>query len=298
MLQFKRPRRPRGFKQKSTDQLAVLGEPGTNGWPKFNDKFWQNLKPKFMKAQHQKCGYCEIQISANGDVEHYRPKSQVQKLVAEGTELANSRRLKGRKRPAITEKGYWWLAYDWDNYLLACAICNQKYKSALFPIAPDREPRDHVKFKAVDPKKQDFKKEKPLLINPFEKELNPFDHFEFLKTGIIKARNDDQRGKETIRVCGLRRISLSRQRAPKAVEIWDDALGFLDPNNSAREFKRLAVRIFFAGHEVNLYAGMARIIFKQITFMDWNELEELIQQEGWMSEVEEKIEIASTLQTS
>ncbi len=296
MLQFKRPRRPNGFKQKSKEQLTSLGVPGSNDWPKFKDKFWQNLKPNFMKAQYQKCGYCEIQISANGDVEHYRPKSEVQKLVAEGTELANSRRLKGRKRPAITENGYWWLAYDWENYLLACAICNQKYKSALFPVAPNRKPRNHEKYKARDPKKTDIKNEKPLLINPFEKELDPFEHFEFLKTGIIKARDGDTRGKETIRVCGLRRISLSRQRGPRAVEIWDDALEFLDPDNTPREFKKLAIGLYFSGHEVNLYAGMARIIFKQITFMEWSELNDLIEQEGWMPEVEEKVKNATALQ--
>lgn len=295
MLKFNRPRRPNGFKQKSKNQLKALGMPNEQGWPKFNDDFWQSLKPNFMKAQHQKCGYCEIQISAHGDVEHYRPKSQVQKLVAEGTELANSRKLKGRKRPAITEKGYWWLAYKWENYLLSCAICNQKYKSALFPVASIRKPRNHVKFKAQDPKKTDVPKEQPLLINPFEKDLDPYKHFEFLRSGVIKARNADDRGKETIRVCGLRRISLSRQRGPRAVEIWDDALDFLNPDNSPREFKKLAIRLYFAGHEVNLYAGMARIIFKQITFMERHELEELIKQESWMPDVEEKVKNATAL---
>lgn len=296
MLQFKRPRRPNGFKQKSKDELATLGQPGSMGWPKFKDNFWQSLKPRFMKVQHQKCGYCEIQISANGDVEHYRPKGEVQELVAEGTELANSRSLRGRKRPAITEKGYWWLAYEWENYLLACSICNQKYKNALFPVAPNRKPRVHDEFKAQDPKKSDLRTEKPLLINPFEKDLNPFEHFEFLRTGIVKARDGDARGKETIRVCGLRRISLSRQRGPRAVEVWDDSLDFLNPQNSQNEFRKLATRLFFAGHEINLYPGMARIIFKQITFMEWHELEDLIAQEGWMHIIEEKVALATALQ--
>ncbi len=295
MLNFKRPRRPNGLKQKSKDQLNALGLPGSNGWPKFQDKFWQGLKPNFMKAQYQKCGYCEIQISAHGDVEHYRPKSEVQELIAEGTELANSRKLKGRDKPAITEMGYWWLAYEWENYLLSCAICNQKYKSALFPVAPDRPTRNHQKFKAQDPKKSDIKKEQPLLINPFEKDLDPYEHFEFLKSGVIKARNDDPRGKETIRVCGLRRISLSRQRGPRAVEIWDDALDFLLARNNLNELRRIATGLYFAGHQVNLYAGMVRIIFKQVTFLDWNNLENLIKQEGWMPIVEDKVRNATSL---
>jgi hypothetical protein len=294
MFKFKRPRRPNGLKQKSKDQLAALGLPGSSGWPKFQDNFWQDLKPNFMKAQYQKCGYCEIQVSSHGDVEHYRPKSEVQKLIAEGTELANSRKLKGRKKPAITEMGYWWLAYEWENYLLSCAICNQKYKSALFPVAQNRPIRNHQKFIVQDPKKSDLKKEKPLLINPFEKGLDPFVHFEFLRSGVIKARNDDPRGKETIRVCGLRRISLSRQRGPRAVEIWDAALEFLLAGNNMNKLRGKAIALYFAGHQINLYAGMVRIIFKQVTFMDWSNLESLIKQEGWMPTVDEKVKTATS----
>lgn len=298
MLAIKQPRRPNGFKDKSKAELDKLGAPdSSNSWPKFKDKFWQDLKPHFMKVQHKKCGYCEIQISSHGDVEHYRPKSVVQKLEQEGTEISpHSKKLRGRKTPEITEHGYWWLAYEWKNYLLACADCNQKYKIALFPVNPTRPLRNHPDFEAEDPKKSDIKKEKPLLINPFEKDLDPFEHFEFLRSGVIKARNGDPRGKETIRVCGLRRIILTQQRGPKAVEIWDDALEFLNPDLTEREFKKLAIDIYYAGHPVNYYPGMVRIIFKQVTFMEWQELEDLIIQEGWMPIVEEKVKTLLEIQ--
>lgn len=296
MLNLKRPRRPNGMKQRSKAQLQALGLPNTNGWPDFKDTFWQNLKPHFMKAQHQKCGYCEVQVSAHGDVEHYRPKSEVQELVAEGTELANSRKLRGRKIPAITEKGYWWLAYEWENYLLSCAICNQKYKSALFPVAPNRIARDHQKFKAQDPQKKDVGKEEPLLINPFEKDLDPFTHFEFLKSGVIKPRNRDIRGLETIRVCGLHRISLKQLRGPKAVEIWDDSEEFLNATPKSNYQRRLATGLFFSGHKINSFAGMTRIIFKQVTTLDWKDLEALIIKENWMPIVEEKVRNAMAIQ--
>lgn len=42
---------------------------------------------------------------AYGDGEHYRPKST-----------------------------YWWLAYNYDNYLASCTLCNQRFKEAKFPI--------------------------------------------------------------------------------------------------------------------------------------------------------------------
>jgi hypothetical protein len=62
---------------------------------------------KHLKAESGgKCGYCEGKADhvAHGDVEHFRPKSV-----------------------------YWWLAYCFDNYVYACQICNQTYKSANFP---------------------------------------------------------------------------------------------------------------------------------------------------------------------
>jgi hypothetical protein len=295
MLRFKRPRRPNGLKNRSKDMLTTLGNPGSNGWPKFKDDFWQNLKPHFMKAQHQKCGYCEIQVSSHGDVEHYRPKSEVQELKAEGTELANSRKLRGRKKPAITEKGYWWLAYEWDNYLLSCAICNQKYKSAIFPVALERKIRNHTKFVVQDPKKSDVKKEGPLLINPFEKDLDPFHHFEFKKSGLIKPRNMNERGRETIRVCGLHRLSLRQIRAPKAVEVWDNAEALFQAQPKSMLPRLLATNIYFSGHEINAFAGMARIIFKQVTTLEWDELRQLIEKENWMSIVDDKVKQTEVL---
>jgi hypothetical protein len=218
----------------------------------------------------------------------------VQFLEAEGTELANSRKLRGRKRPAITEKGYWWLAYDWTNYLLSCAICNQKYKSALFPVAPDRPQRNHIKFKALDPCEEDLKIEKPLLLNPFEKNLNPFQHFEFMKSGLIKPRNLDPRGKATIRVCGLHRISLQQIRGPKATEIWDNSAEFLQAPPQSSFQRHLATNLYFSGHEINSFAGMTRIIFKQVTTLDWEDLEALIRHENWMHIVDAKVADART----
>lgn len=295
MLKFNRPRRPNGLKAKSKKELSALGLPGTANWPKWKDAFWQDLKPHFMKAQYQKCGYCEIQVSDHGDVEHYRPKSEVQFLEAEGTELANSRKIKGRKNPAITENGYWWLAYEWENYLLSCSICNQKYKSALFPVIPNRQVRIHPKYHAIDPQKRDLKLERPLLLNPFETNLDPFSHFEFLKTGLIKARDKDPRGEATIRVCGLHRVSLQQIRGVKATQIWDDSLSFLQAKPKSDMQKLLAVNLYFLGHEINSFAGMTRIIFKEVTSLSWDELRDLLVSEGWMNLVENKVKTAIAL---
>lgn len=59
------------------------------------------------------CAYCQCHLPHNdpGDVEHFRPKSR-----------------------------YWWLAYDFVNYLLSCAACNRNRKKEKFPLAKDAQP--------------------------------------------------------------------------------------------------------------------------------------------------------------
>ncbi len=73
----------------------------------FNKDYWKKAKDRLKLDSHNKCSYCEAPTSmvAYGDVEHYRPKSK-----------------------------YWWLAYNLDNYLVSCQLCNQKFKKAKFPI--------------------------------------------------------------------------------------------------------------------------------------------------------------------
>ncbi len=73
----------------------------------FLSTYWKNAKAQLKKESHGKCAYCEANtdVVAHGDVEHYRPKGI-----------------------------YWWLAYTYDNYLYACQICNQVYKSDNFPV--------------------------------------------------------------------------------------------------------------------------------------------------------------------
>ena len=68
---------------------------------------WKVMKPSLQRDSFDKCAYCEsaTAIVAYGDVEHFRPKSI-----------------------------YWWLALCVDNYVYACQLCNQKFKSDKFPI--------------------------------------------------------------------------------------------------------------------------------------------------------------------
>jgi uncharacterized protein (TIGR02646 family) len=62
------------------------------------------------------CAYCGCDLPRNdrGDVEHFRPKAQVDDDLEHG--------------------GYWWLAYSFENYLLSCRPCNSNRKKNSFPL--------------------------------------------------------------------------------------------------------------------------------------------------------------------
>ncbi len=146
-----------------------------------------DVKLALRKAQADKCAFCEAKIMhiTPGDVEHFRPKSAVKQ--AGGTTLEFP--------------GYFWLAYDWGNLLLACSNCNRRHKGNLFPL--------------VDPKKRcrshrgKLSQERPLFINPASEDPEP--HVEFVGE-TIRPRNGSVRGQTTIDELSLNRTELVEHR--------------------------------------------------------------------------------------
>ena len=67
---------------------------------------WKPAKTQLAREAGDKCAYCEASAKTvcHCDVEHLRPK-----------------------------KVYWWLALCYDNYVLACQLCNQSHKSDKYP---------------------------------------------------------------------------------------------------------------------------------------------------------------------
>jgi len=98
---------PKLFQGEKRLELAQKLLPKLDGSREFDSKKWKQAKKHLIKESHGKCAYCEADttVVAHGDVEHFRPKSV-----------------------------YWWLAYCYDNFLFACQICNQTYKSDNFPV--------------------------------------------------------------------------------------------------------------------------------------------------------------------
>lgn len=119
------------------------------------EPIWSEIKPVFMLLQNHKCAYCERQLGSatiEFDLEHFRPKNAVlawppvvkpQYPFSTGSDLPN---------------GYYLLAYNLENYAVACKPCNTNLKASYFPVASAR-----ITNKAVV---ADYVGEKPLLIFP------------------------------------------------------------------------------------------------------------------------------------
>ena len=153
----------------------------------FNARIYgsQAVKNALLHAQHGKCCYCESKFRANspGDVEHYRPKGAVKQTDGQSVEYP----------------GYYWLAYDWNNLLVSCEVCNRSHKKNLFPLKnPDIRARSHHERIA---------NEKPLFINPVSKD--PRKHIRFQGPTLFSCTKF---GRVTINGMDLNRHDLEEDR--------------------------------------------------------------------------------------
>jgi hypothetical protein len=270
-MRFTRPQAPANFETVVKNQRkAVEDAVGANTAPKFRD-LWGGFKDAFAAAQHGRCGYCDQDVigTQDGDVEHYAPKSEVSVLGQDettwGAEAPNLARVKGRKPIVLSPGGYWWLAYDWSNYLLACGNCNRKWKGSIFPV---KEPP----ARAVPPGKGT--PETSLLLNPFEGP-DPAKHLRFDESGAVAPLRGSKRGLETIKTVGLNRPSLQLQRglavedALESIRELADAQIAGDPAKVKEALRDLVRR----GDERRAFAGCVRAVAQQQLKQSWTEIE-------------------------
>jgi len=147
----------------------------------------KSVKNALIKAQHGKCAFCESKILHVdfGDVEHFRPKG--------GWKQAES--------DDLTQPGYYWLAYEWSNLFLSCAICKQRHKRNVFPL---RDPAIRA-----ESHHDDIADEEPVFIDPGAEEPTEFIGF---RSEIAYGEDDANRGKSTIESLGLNREVLAEVR--------------------------------------------------------------------------------------
>lgn len=172
------------------------------------------------------CAYCQCSIKRDrGDVEHFRPFSI-----------------------------YWWLAYDFTNYLLSCKTCNQDRKSGLFPLARGAR-------RATFPQREEVADEARLLLDPAVDAVEDWLRTDF-EDDLCRVRNRADaeteplawsRVESTIRLFRLNLdLALIRERldvVEKALELLDEQI---DDATSQLRLRRMASR--FAPHGVSVRA--------------------------------------------
>ena len=195
---------------KCEQQTFVLIEQFNSGAPlQLRQTLYKNQKAAIAALSHGKCVFCEKKILSTqyGEVEHYRPKAGVSEANWSLVQYTREGRT-GKHR------GYFWLAYDFKNLMLACIACNQTGadrewgKSTRFPVKG---------FRAEKPNEE--RDESPMLINPFEDD--PIDHIAIDETGILAALNGSEKGAVTIDVLGLNKRGLEVERAQTYAQVRD-----------------------------------------------------------------------------
>lgn len=139
-----------------------------------SSKVWRDYYELLPENLKKKCWYCEAaEIRSDMPVDHFRPKNKV--------EEENG------------HDGYWWLAFDWENYRCACTFCNSRRnfeeseggKACKFPLS-------NPESRASSP--EDVQHEIPDFLDPF----NPDDEklLWFDNDGLPVPKPDSTEGQE------------------------------------------------------------------------------------------------------
>jgi hypothetical protein len=106
---------PVGWKDRADNLTAQLrAAPNNDARAQIMDanQIWQELLVPLSQLSKGKCWYSEAQdVMSDRDVDHFRPKNKA--INVNGT-------------PRSDEEGYWWLAYDYENYRFSSQYANQK----------------------------------------------------------------------------------------------------------------------------------------------------------------------------
>jgi hypothetical protein len=207
-------------------------------------------------AEDAKCHYCEQsrRWKRELNVEHYRPKGGVTRWDGDPSLESDV-----PPKEIHVDTGYWWAGFSWDNYLLACAACNQEFKRNLFPVI--EEPRPAVR-EGVE------QSETPLLLDPGSN-FEVREHFEWSDLGVMGAVSPQ--GRATIITCGLNRKDLRRHRGAVAKDVME-ALEVLRFAQALRDRKGMFAardRLAELGKRQSEFTSMVRWLFEKYTKREW-----------------------------
>ena len=186
--------------------MELIDNNGYIDKPLYNDRYkQQDIKAALKIIYNNKCAFCEQRIEQS-HIEHYRPK-----------------------------KVYYWLAFSWDNLILACPTCNQ-HKGINFEITGISITfvNTNVNIQNIHNSSANYDLlEKPKMVNP---EINdPSNMIKFHKNGLIES--DDERFAYTIETCKINRADLNDQRRTLLNIFKEDIRSVLLENTDPKDQK-------------------------------------------------------------
>jgi len=167
---------------------------------------WSRAGECIKEVMHSKCWYCETsQIRSDMPVDHFRPKNRVAEC---------------QDHP-----GYWWLAFDWENYRYSCTYCNERRIDVV--NGTDGGKWDHFPIFQPPPwvttETGDWHLERPKLLDPMN--LDDTKLVTFHENGFSRETYQDDgdenfiRAKESIGLYHLNHIRTVRARKTIAISI-------------------------------------------------------------------------------
>ena len=168
-------------------------------------RIWQALNERLAELGNRKCWYSETKNpGSDKEIDHFRPKASVDE---DGT-----------------HEGYWWLAFDWQNFRYSCQWCNQVRNEGADGTRGgkgDRFPLEDEGTRARG-ENEDYRNERPTLLDP----VDPADWrlLTFRPDGYPTPSADDgtteyERARVSIEVYHLDSIEMVRGRKSLATKV-------------------------------------------------------------------------------
>lgn len=191
-------------------RMEIIDEEVYKDEDKYNTIYKRDdIKIALNNIYKSKCAYCEMKVEQS-HIEHYRPK-----------------------------KVYYWLAFSWDNLIMACPTCNEN-KGVNFELEGDAVEYDNTEanLRNINIKSADYDLvEQPKMVNP--ETTDPLGEITFTRNGLIESENT--RFAYTIEKCKIDRKWLNDERK-HLLEVYErDIRSALieneDPNEQEKEIK-------------------------------------------------------------
>jgi uncharacterized protein (TIGR02646 family) len=172
------------------------------------------VKKALLGIFNYKCAYCERKPGFS-EVEHFRPKAK-----------------------------YYWLCYEWTNFLISCRACNGAgNKGNKFPLEDESKrikshstlPNGAFDKDACHILSETLTGEKPYLLHPAIDK--PHEHLAFLKNGSVEPVTE--KGRLSIEIYGLNRSELIKDRENIILDIQKRILRkyIISPEPTEKEIK-------------------------------------------------------------